>query len=113
MLDDTALDVVDDFQYLGAWINDTMKDFQNQSAKAWTAFWKLKKIWVSNAGIKLKMKFFDTSVLSVLLYATKLCYRQSSSKQNQCFPDTMSKNHLEYQQRKPSNKQTCLHINQY
>ena len=29
MLDDTALEVVDDFQYLGAWINDTMKDFQN------------------------------------------------------------------------------------
>ena len=26
MLDGTVLEVVDDFQYLGAWVNGTMKD---------------------------------------------------------------------------------------
>lgn len=44
MLD--ALEVVDDFQNLCVWVNDTIKYFQYWRAKAWTAFWKLKKIWV-------------------------------------------------------------------
>ena len=72
-LDETVPEMADDFQYLGAWVNDTMKDFKHQRAKAWTAFWRLKKIWHSNADIKLKMKFFNASVLSVLLYATETC----------------------------------------
>ena len=63
--------MVDDSQYLGAWVNDTMKNFKHWCAKAWTVFWKLKKIWHSNADIKLKIKFFNASVLSVLLYATE------------------------------------------
>ena len=71
MLDGTALVVVNDFQYLGAWVNDTLKDFKHRRAKAWTAFWKLKKIWDSNADIKLKITFFNASVLFVLLYATE------------------------------------------
>ena len=49
--------MVDDSQYLGAWVNDTMKNFKHWCAKAWTVFWKLKKIWHSNADIKLKIKF--------------------------------------------------------
>ena len=66
MLDGTVLEVVDDFQYLGAWVNDTMKDFKHRRAKAWTAFWKLKRIWNSNADYK-----DNASALSVLLYATE------------------------------------------
>ena len=42
-LDETVLESVDDFQYLGAWVNDTMKNFKHRRAKTWTAFWKLKK----------------------------------------------------------------------
>ena len=76
MLDGTALKVVDDFQYLGAWINDSTKDFQYRGAKAWTAFWKLKKIWESNADMKLNIKFFNASLLSVPLYAFQIqCLR--------------------------------------
>ena len=48
MLDGTVLEVVNDFQYLASWVNDTMKDFKHRRAKAWTAFWKLKKLWDSN-----------------------------------------------------------------
>ena len=33
MLDEAALEVVDDFQYLGAAVNDIMKDFQHRRAK--------------------------------------------------------------------------------
>ena len=39
-LDETVLEMVDDFQYLGAWVNDTMKDFKHRHAKEWIAFWK-------------------------------------------------------------------------
>ena len=54
MFDGTALEVVDDFQYLGAWENDTREDFQYRLEKVWVAFWKLKKFWDSNAPIKQK-----------------------------------------------------------
>ena len=42
-LDETVLEMVDEIQYLRTCLNDTMKDF-NRRVKAWTAFWKLKKI---------------------------------------------------------------------
>ena len=35
--------MVNDFQYFGALVNDPLKDFKHPSAKAWTAFWKVKK----------------------------------------------------------------------
>ena len=31
-LDETKLEMVDDFQYLGSWVNDTMKDFKHHRA---------------------------------------------------------------------------------
>ena len=71
-LDETVLELVDDLQYLGTWVNYTIKDFKHWCAKEWTAFWKLNKIWNSNADIKLKIKFFNASLLSVLLYATEI-----------------------------------------
>ena len=37
-LDETVLEMVDDFQYLSAWVNDTMKDFKHRHAKAWKHF---------------------------------------------------------------------------
>ena len=42
-LDETVLEMFDDFQYLGTWVNDTMKDFKYWHAKTWTVFCKLKK----------------------------------------------------------------------
>ena len=43
-LDETVLERVDDFQYLGTWVNYTMKDFKHRSTKEWTEIWKLKNI---------------------------------------------------------------------
>ena len=37
-LDETVLELVDDFQYLGTWVNYTIKDFKHRCAKEWTAF---------------------------------------------------------------------------
>ena len=42
-LDETVLEMFDDFQYLGTWVNDTMKDFKYWHAKTWAVFCKLKK----------------------------------------------------------------------
>ena len=44
-LNETVLEMVDDVQYLGAWVNGTMKYFKHLREKAWTTFWKLKKSW--------------------------------------------------------------------
>ena len=65
------LENVDDFQYLDAWVKLHYEGFQNQLAKAWTTFWKLRKIWDSNADIKLKIMFFNESIVTVLLCATE------------------------------------------
>ena len=42
-LDEIVPEMVGNLQYLGAWVNDTMKNFKRRRAKAWAAFWKLKK----------------------------------------------------------------------
>ena len=69
-LDETVLESVDDFQYLGAGVNDTMKNFKHRRAKTWTAFWKLKKsgtpMLISNWKSGSSMHQF-----CVLLYATE------------------------------------------
>ena len=69
--DETVLEMEDDFQFLGACINDAMKDFKHWRAKIWTAFWKLKKIRHSNAGIKLKIKVLQC----ISSQCSSLCYR--------------------------------------
>lgn len=68
--------------------------FQAPDPKAGTTFWKWQKIWDSNAHIKLKIKFFSATVLSVFHYVTEsLRNRHSPPEQNQCFPDIMPTNH--------------------
>ena len=92
MLDENTLEVVEDFQYLGAFVNGTMKDFKYRRAKALAVFWKFKNIWNRNADINLKIKLFNASVLSVLLYATesyvidKSLQNKINSFQTQCLP---------------------------
>ena len=112
MFDGTALEVVDDFQYLGAWANDTREDFQHRREKVWTAFWKLKKFWYSNAPIKQKIKFFNASVLRVRLYDTE-SYVIDTALQNKinAFQTRCLRIIWNIQQRRPCNKRTCLQIN--
>ena len=43
----------------------------HRKGKVWSAFWKLDNIWKSKADLKLKLNFFSSSVLSVLLYGSE------------------------------------------
>ena len=63
------LEVVEDFKYLGANIASSYKDFKQRRGIAWSQFWKLDKIWRSSQiSNKLKLRLFDSLILSILLY---------------------------------------------
>jgi hypothetical protein len=66
--DDTSLDKVTDFKYLGAWMESTEKDIKTRKAAAWRACNQLSKIWKSSLQSKFKMRLFSATVESVLLY---------------------------------------------
>ena len=62
---------VEDFVYLGAWIATTEHDFRVRKAKAWAACHKMKAIWKSNMRRNLKIRLFQATVESILLYGTE------------------------------------------
>ena len=67
------IDTVDDFTYLGSSINnqrEMTKEIQNcRIGKASAAFDQLNKIWLSKKFLlKTKLRFYNTNVLSNLLY---------------------------------------------
>ena len=64
---------------MGKWHYERLK---HRCAKAWKEFRKSKKIWDSNADIKMKIKIFNASVLSMLLYATESYVILDTSLQN-------------------------------
>ena len=67
-LDGTKLDVVKDFQYLGAWIASTKHDIEIRRARAWKALHSMKKVWQSSMQDYLKRRLFVAIVASVLTY---------------------------------------------
>ena len=52
-LNDHKLKCVDDFVYLGSWINSCKKDIDVRTTKAWTVLRKLGPIWKSTLPMKL------------------------------------------------------------
>ena len=66
----TKLKQVDDFLYLGSWINSCDKDINVRIAKAWTAMQKLDTIWKSGLKRSIKIDFFRATVETVLLYGS-------------------------------------------
>ena len=58
----TSLKLVDKFTYLGSSVSSTEKDIDTRLTKAWTAIDK------SNLTDKMKCSFFQTAVVSILLY---------------------------------------------
>ena len=62
---------VDDFKYLGAWIDNTANDVKVRKALALKACNKLNKIWKSSLCKSLKLQTFLTLVESILLYGSK------------------------------------------
>ena len=59
---------VQDFVYLGAWIDSTWQDVRVRKAQAWAALNKMDAIWKSKLGRKTKISLFSATVVSVLLY---------------------------------------------
>jgi exonuclease III len=67
-LNDTTLDVVQDFTYLGINIADSDTAFSRRKGMAWDVAKKLEPIFLSNASSTLKVKLFRSTVEQVLLY---------------------------------------------
>ena len=66
-----ALEQVTDFVYLGAWVASTEHDFIVRKAKAWAACHKMKNIWKSSLRRDLKVRLFQATVESILLYGSE------------------------------------------
>ena len=68
----SPLDQVQDFQYLGSWVDESEKDFNVRKALAWKACNKMHSLWKSNLSTNLKISFFRAAVESILLYGQKV-----------------------------------------
>ena len=66
-----AISTVDDFVYLGSWIENTDRDVKIRKAKAWAAIHRLKSIWKSDLSKRLKIRLFLAACESVLLYGAE------------------------------------------
>ena len=66
--DGSELEKVQDFKYLGAWMDSSGKDIKTRKAAAWRACNKLSKIWKSSLPRRCKLRLFAATVESVLLY---------------------------------------------
>jgi hypothetical protein len=67
-VDGSLLQEVKDFKYLGSWVGSTEQDIKVRKAMAWKACNKLSNIWKSTLTRHLKVKLFQATVESVLLY---------------------------------------------
>ena len=67
-LDGASLILVDKFTYLGSSVSSSKKDIDTRLTKAWTAIDRLSIIWKSDLTDKMKRSFFQTAVVSILLY---------------------------------------------
>ena len=55
----TSLEEVTDFKYLGSWMESTEKDIKTRKAAAWRACNQLSKIWKSSLQSKFKLSLFS------------------------------------------------------
>ena len=86
---DEKLEQVSNFQYLGIWINETMKhevDVRDNIAKSKQAFWKHKELLRSNIRLKTKLRLLKTQVWSILRYGSEyFALTKSLQKKNTAF----------------------------
>ena len=59
---------VEDFKYLGSWVESTEKDLKIRKALAWQALNKMRSIWKSKLSRDTKVRLLRATVESVLLY---------------------------------------------
>ena len=65
------LEQVNDFQYLGSWVDESEKDFKIRKALVWKAYNKMRTLWRSALPASLKISFFRAAVESILLYGAE------------------------------------------
>ena len=66
--DDFELEKVDDFNYLGSWVDGTDKDIKIRKAQAWQVLNKMNCMWNLNMRKEIKVRFFEAAVEPILLY---------------------------------------------
>jgi len=66
-----AIEKVEDFIYLGSWIESTDREIRVRKGKAWGALHRLKDIWKSKLSKSLKIRLFIAACESVLLYGSE------------------------------------------
>ena len=67
-LGSSSLKLVDKFSCLGSSVSSTDKEIITRLAKAWTAIDRLSVTWKSDLTDKMKRSFFQSAVVSILLY---------------------------------------------
>ena len=87
-LDGEDIENIEDFQFLASYIMSTGEHCLK--GEAWSAVWKLDRVWKSPASLQQKFQLFKASALTVLLYGCEywvltsdLC-RQLDSFQTSC-----------------------------
>ena len=76
------LETVDDFKYLGSWVNSTNQDIRVRKAMAWKALNGMNVVWRSSLSRDLKIRFFRAMVESILLYGSECWSLNSSSRKS-------------------------------
>ena len=66
--DGSILKEVDDFKYLGSWMNSTEADISRRKALAWKALNSMSRTWKSHMSRQVKLNLFLATVESILLY---------------------------------------------
>ena len=67
-LNGSSLKLVDKLTYLGSSVSSTETDINTRLAKAWTPDDGLSVIWKSDLTDKIKRRFFQAAIVSILLY---------------------------------------------
>ena len=62
---------VNNFKYLGSWIESSEKDYEVRKALAWSVCNKMNKIWTSKLYRNIKERLFIATVETVLLYGSE------------------------------------------
>ena len=67
----SKIKIVDNFKYLGAWMESSEKDFNIRKALAWSAANKMKKLWKSSIQDSLKIRIFRATIETIYTYGAE------------------------------------------
>ena len=67
-VDGSELELVEDFEYLGSY-SETTTEVNRRIGQAWSSLNRHEKCWKSNISNRTKLKIFDATTISFLLYA--------------------------------------------